>query len=523
MSAKRQLEELCSPTLSTKSFFAKSPSSPTPQPTKTPKIVSNPTKSNFRRALSLRSPRKASLLPSRPVFLPTHNYRSTVQRGLSDEGPISTNFLKPEEYDEMPVRSVCQNDFAISNTPRLARRDSSASSRRDSSASSRRNMRLDLQKEKVTSPLTSPSLIPNPNDIEKTDSLSIFLNYEKESKDKEVFDSPLSAKDLKDKSNAISKQNSSKELSSEKPSTPKKEVNLHSIRLEPIKKPAIEDVNDRSNVALNLLFGHKEATSDFIDPKLINICDNLSVNVTKLSDSDVTSESSTHSVKKDADTSIRSTADGKNLRKRRILLDRNQFLFDANPDPDTVSLSSLESRDKPVDSPSTPQLDDFDIEEFLSSFGSEEKDLPLFKGCHDFLSKRLNSNNNNSNTNDCSLISSPTVLKLNNNAKEDVSKEDDFSFEPEKGEIFISIETDHSENDLEHPAQNNPLADNQVTQVLDDITDNKFSKIEDEDEKVRRNNEKNLKEADSYHSVQEVDISNNNVQEKRSVDSAYGR
>lgn len=57
------------------------------------------TKSSFRRTSSLRAPKKTPSVS----FVP--KYKPNIQRGISDEGPISTNFIKPEEFDELPVKS----------------------------------------------------------------------------------------------------------------------------------------------------------------------------------------------------------------------------------------------------------------------------------------------------------------------------------------------------------------------------------------------------------------------------------
>lgn len=100
ISAKRQFEDLFNANVTTStpnkdilsqsanitlsSLTTKSPSSP----------VKNQSlsKSNFRRTSSLRVPKKTP-----PVsFMP--KYKPSIQRGIShDEGPISSNFLKPEE------------------------------------------------------------------------------------------------------------------------------------------------------------------------------------------------------------------------------------------------------------------------------------------------------------------------------------------------------------------------------------------------------------------------------------------
>lgn len=460
-------------------------------------LASSSTNTNFRRTNSLRSPRKLVLLPCRPLFLSSHSYRPAVQRGLSDEGPISTSYLKTEEYDEMPVRSVCQNDFAIKNTAmRMTKKENNSSCRRGFSASSKHNIGLDSKRDSVSPETTSDEAAP-------------FI-VEKESKPNS-FEISISAKDLKDKSNALSKQNS---LSLESPSMYKNINNLYSVRLEPIELLP-NDICSQNTPTTSLSRPEELEIIDFVDPKLINIYNKLSIDATKLFDTD----DSTRTIKKTSiDTSNfgnRSLADGKNLRKRKILLDRNNFLFDAMPEVINIS---FESTDKILDLPKTPQLDDFDVHELFSSFGSDEKDLPIFKNCQEFLSSHLNQNKLLKSNSNCFVSCSNDQINIAKEEKED-KLDCDFKFsheEKEKGEIFICIETDQNENDFDHPAKDDPLADNPTTQFLD-IVDNNFSKIEDVDEQVKRNNIKNL-EVDGYHSVHDV-----NIQEKTSSYTAYKR
>lgn len=204
-----------------------------------------------------------------------------VNRGLSEDGPMSTSFVKPEVFDEIPVKNVCQNDYAITNSPKVVRRDSSTSKN------------IKLKKQESYSPPSAR--IP----LSKTDSLAIFLKYESDLKEEKT--SPATAKDLKDKSNNLSKQSS---------------------------------FNEKEN---------REDTKEF----------------------------------------EKSSSDTRNLFKRQMLFERNQFLFeDVNEDFKPVKV------EKKLDSPEIPEFDDFDFQEFLSSFESEEKDLPIFKNCQDFISNR---------------------------------------------------------------------------------------------------------------------------------------
>ncbi|XP_030243277.1 GATA zinc finger domain-containing protein 7 isoform X3 [Drosophila navojoa] len=485
LSAKRQLEELCSPsTPPDNEPLVRTTATPTVTPTATPTAIMStsltsslgkatsttsttaskgtPT-SNFRRTSSLRGPRRTPLLPSRPLF--ATNYRPTIQRGLSDEGPISSNFLKPEEYDEMPVRAACGNDF---HSPRVVRRDTSNSNRKQ-------QMKLPLGGDTEpdnTSTSTSKQQqqqAPPARNVAKTDSLAVFLKYEHEleqlnAKAAEVAanSKELSSKDLKDKSNNLSKQNSAKNLNANSSSgqlppltTPicppvAKENNenvAHNfatpLRLDPIVKPQQSLINNSNNnnsngggiaapspIKLESIFGSNRM-ADYIDPKLINPCDNLLVQQSSTGSSDASStpqqlsqsRSSSQSTITMGQEQRRHSGEARNLLKRKMRLGRNQFLYDASPEEayissgscadDEANRSSLEFDEQcwqqqqkqllsnplkamPLTLPNMPVLptfDDFDFEEFLSSFENENDDeqFPLFRDCREFLLNRTTS------------------------------------------------------------------------------------------------------------------------------------
>ncbi|EDV37397.2 uncharacterized protein Dana_GF13426, isoform F [Drosophila ananassae] len=478
LSAKRQLEELCSPNtpppeeeivmtttkpktpLTATPFAAPSISMTTsltssvlgsrPAPV-TPKV--QPV-SNFRRTSSLRGPRRTPLLPSRPLF--ATNYRPTIQRGLSDEGPISTNFLKPEEYDEMPVRAACGNDF---HSPRVVRRDTSASNRKQM-------MKLPVG---GASTEAGPSSPQPTRSVAKTDSLAVFLKYEHELEQLNAkaaateLATQLTSKDLKDKSNNLSKQNSAKSLGQSTPTTTTATTQLPPLtpvapmpqsptvakdissyppivtplRLEPINKPM-------TPIKLESIFGPRRETTlgsglgsttasvagDYIDPKLINACDNLHVNSGVSSDASSTPQQLSQSRSRSSSQSTivherRQSGEARNLLKRKMRLGRNQFLYDASPEDagdassgcsadDEANRSSMEFDEQcwqqqqkqlltnplPMVMPmvqhahsNMPTFDDFDFEEFLSSFENENDDeqFPLFKDCREFLLNRSTS------------------------------------------------------------------------------------------------------------------------------------
>nr|XP_044249204.1 uncharacterized protein LOC108057123 [Drosophila takahashii] len=443
LSAKRQLEELCSPSTPPPEeeevvTTIRTPKTPTPSIAMTTSLttaVGKPAQitqkttatpaSNFRRTSSLRGPRRTPMLNSRPLF--ATNYRPTIQRGLSDEGPISTNFLKPEEFDEMPVRAACGNDF---HSPRVVRRDTSASNRKQ------------LLKLPVNDP---PSTAAAPGrSVAKTDSLAVFLKYEHEleqlnAKAAELAAaSQLTSKEQKDKSNTLSKQNSAKSLSTPAqlpllPVASPKEVSyppvVTPLRLEPIVSKPVNQP-PLTPIKLESIFGPKRETpsvaSDYIDPKLINACDNLHVNSNIASDASSTPQQLSQSRSRSSSQSTitherRQSGEARNLLKRKMRLGRNQFLYDASPEDadassncsadDEANRSSMEYDEQcwqqqqkqllanplpmvmPMVHHTMPTFDDFDFEEFLSSFENENEDeqFPLFKDCREFLMNRSTS------------------------------------------------------------------------------------------------------------------------------------
>ncbi|XP_053965258.1 homeobox protein 5 isoform X2 [Anastrepha ludens] len=646
ISAKRQLEELCSSSPPSNPSFSPNVSQTSPQtpsalaglPTKmstsltlststplssplttnsqnqriptTPSVTTNKTSTNFRRTSSLRGPRRSPMLSSRPLF--AQNHRPTIQRGLSDEGPISTNFLKPEEYDEMPVRSVCVNDYAVTKSPRVARRDNSLSNRKQSlKLNVQGNAAAVASNSATNTPNCSTMLGVNSTDelmnsaakyLSKTDSLAAFLKYEREleklnaqtttdasvnassNKPTELnasnspatnLHNPVITKEFKDKSNTLSKQNSAKSIKAEYiespnssaggveqenvcqhlptpvPNTPSTaEVSAYeretvspqktqALRLEPITLPQFTSTPAAKQSAelkeatptqlpivsqpvnLNAHYsgskpqpttslsafgkdGKSSSSSEYIDPKLINKCDNLPVNLNPVRTlkcvggnnaerrpdfSSSSSECSTtqtgpvsqltkllpltkpteiqHLASQNAPAvkapsqavdiparppmtedaqvnahstlSQRSSTEGRNLLNRKKRLGRNHFLYDGSPEADDscsaddeANRSSAEYYESKYRSsyqqqqqqqkhqqpqtyfanthgqfaplktppivPPLPIFDDFDFEEFLSSFENDDEQFPLFKDCREFLLNRTSNKQRSTQT-----------------------------------------------------------------------------------------------------------------------------
>lgn len=322
ISAKRQFEDLFHGGGITTSTPAKEPSARSPTranmstsliATKSPSSpIKNQSlsKSSFRRTSSLRVPKKTSPIS----FMP--KYRPSIQRGISDEGPISSNFMKPEEYDELPVKShaIIPPDLVPkSPKPQLNNRDTVESisstpspivaKRQPCNSANRRNALADV-KNGADFPLI------------KTDSLAAFLKFEDELESSVAAknDEKLSEKELKDKSNNLNKKSLSElidnktanescnefggdrlpaiEIQSQTHGTQQRLQCNNPIKLAPIEKPLIKHSN---KIMLEpLTANHPECNNNnnnniriddndnTIDSNLINSCDNLRLsNVSK--------------------------------------------------------------------------------------------------------------------------------------------------------------------------------------------------------------------------------------------------
>uniref|UniRef100_A0AAG5D1H5 C2HC/C3H-type domain-containing protein n=1 Tax=Anopheles atroparvus TaxID=41427 RepID=A0AAG5D1H5_ANOAO len=395
LSARRQLEELFSP--ATSLIHASSPVSTSTSTSRLNQMASSaatnegnkstgdgatrtsPHNSNFRRAYSLRMPRKVS----RPMYV--EKAKSNIQKGITDDGPVSPNFLKSSEYDELPIKSTFNALQMAEPKPKL----------RDSSTI-RKNLKLDIKD--PTHPATAGDL-----PLSKTDSLAVFLKYETEL--------ALSEKDMKDKSNSLSKRTSS--LSAEanqqrkqeplsvihlpvkKPETPptheqeskpdrgatpsveeptlakKQSQKLVPIKLEPINityngtgpvdssepyKPVVislDAIIGKSNCAKpkDPQFD-KENRSDnhYIDPKLINKCDNLPINGVKATTMDIeVLPSGSSRTSSSSDTNLGTTSNGGLVEGKQLLMKTVEPEVDRNVPPPPPPRKSIKVFQKPPD------------------------------------------------------------------------------------------------------------------------------------------------------------------------------
>lgn len=227
-------------------------------------------------------------------------YKPSIQRGISDEGPISSNFLKPEEYDELPVKShaIIPPDLVPkSPKPSSNQREPISSTpspivvkRQPCNSANRRNKSADV-KNIIDFPLT------------KTDSLAAFLKFEDELESSLAAKNieKLSEKELKDKSNNLNKKslcelidnkanNTNNEFGGDRLPTVETQQRLQSnpIKLAPIEKPLIKhkillepltaNYSECNNNNIRI-----DDNDNTIDSNLINSCDNLRLsNLSKL-------------------------------------------------------------------------------------------------------------------------------------------------------------------------------------------------------------------------------------------------
>lgn len=421
ISAKRQFDDLFSSTMMTastpnndfkatspimsKSMNAKSPSSPT----KTPNVSKST--ASFRRTSSLRVPKKTSPVSYMPRYKPT-----TIQRGISDEGPMSANFVKSEEYDELPVKShaIIPPDL-VPKSPKPLNRSVSAAS-----PPVRKRTNPTNRKHSHNEPVDNSSFR-----LTKTDSLAAFLEFENDMNEmnEEAFSEQESADNLCTESNQCI-DNAGMESEGD-------EVKCFSDELQ------IECNNNDIQV---------DANRNPIDSSNFNICDNLLLShTTKTND-----ESACIGCPSDIDTDInidvshgsylsRSTSESsiilnekheliENTRnesndidkrnpKRQIRYLKDSLLFDnANDDeastniatePNSYEKYSSEANDdrhsivtrkilpNKGDGHATDKghilqqsrdiealFDDFDMEEFISTFNDNEQ-FPIFKNYKD--------------------------------------------------------------------------------------------------------------------------------------------
>jgi hypothetical protein len=410
LSAKRQLEELFPPTQKiADSANSKKHSSAANTPTtaslsnslmskslsinnsmnspKTPQPVSK--LGNFRRTSSLRvSNKKPKPLFSQPV-------KSNIQKGITDDGPISPNFVKSEDYDELPIKSPYSAIKMVerTQTPRL--RTPSPASRIGTPMPSivmrEKTNNLLQRKNNFKLDIKNPNA-PSDYPISKTDSLALFLKYEQDLK----ASAKLSEKELKDKSNKTIMA---------KTEDAEKDRKLPDINGKPLQRmttsntlnvtgiPQTNNTNNSGNQPLISVDKLNQSSLDssynsYNSPKLINVCDNLPINTRRESPE----KTGDNKPQDGDDTSLNSTGSSKrSVRTRQVKLSKDNILFNTEPEPKPDIRS--ESRASNTES----IFEDFDFNEFINSFNDDDQ-YPIFKDYKSLLSRSKNEDDNNNTT-----------------------------------------------------------------------------------------------------------------------------
>ncbi|KAG5676945.1 hypothetical protein PVAND_006739 [Polypedilum vanderplanki] len=459
MNAKKQLAELFSPTTPTtqminsmmvpnstsniksiningsknNDIMSKSLFSPkTPQPI--PKI-----QSNFRRTSSLRiSNRKNKPL----VYTPP--VRSNIHCGITDDGPISPNFVKATDYDELPIKSpysaikLCEkspppqsnssspsptlptvsNNNNMLNTPKM---------REKSDQLIRKNLKLDLKN------IHAPSSSDYP--LSKTDSLALFLKYEND------LAAEMSEKERKDKSNSLSKRSATlnsnfmlkdqklpdingKSLQYQKTQNNNSSINesvkeeKELITIDKIKTYIKQESNEKDENA-----GQSIQSAPV---KLINACDNLPL----LNNNNDKSRSPSLDSRESPEKIITPTSGRRsgNALRRQMKYNIDNILFDTDPlevkstTPSVSNENNNNSVTRPESRISNTEsiFEDFDFDQFIASFTDDEK-FPIFKDYKMLLNNSVKADEENNNVKDISkknnenvnVVSKPIPIQQN--------------------------------------------------------------------------------------------------------------
>lgn len=639
MSAKRQLEDLFSPTTpyATSTPMKETPTTGMTKSLTAAKTPTSPKKfvnaSSFRRTSSLRVPKRT---PAKPIsYMP--QYKPTIQRGISDEGPISSNFMKPEEFDELPVKShaIITPDLVPKSPAPIMRTPHSPSvvvKRSQNTSANRRNLCLDLK-------------TPSEFQLSKTDSLAAFLKYENDlncmSSENDLTQHSdvsvpvkLSEKELKDKSNSLNKRSFSRSsfaelLDSKIESSVEPDITANSVensseqiispkyvkptKLAPIDKSTLDGPTNNNQNQFGFGDGedHYGESVQSIDSQLINSCDNLRIsNLSKMLEESLSSSSleSNETTKhmsidmlknasiesgdankyspeetaavddsfssalqpnKGAESVSQWESDKRNP-KRQLQLRKNHLLFDGssgmlneldnrNVDQliagddknigasntsvmnkadsgayderiksNSLAASARTPRDKEtknnngsnkVDNTDIEALfDDFDLEEFISTFNDNEQ-FPIFKNFRDLTTTRSYSHSNNNSSDGSSEDGTSIIEDINHHRsppnsgrQNDIHNTiDDFYG---NGKESMPIKIVHSNSDIKRKYSNHSSIDEMLTAPEKDLPNiERMDSSDNAPDVVRTDSSKAL------NAITERDLQNNNLSRKYSDES----
>lgn len=374
--------------------------------------------SNFKRTSSLRiSNRK----PKPAIYTPP--VKSNIHCGITDDGPISPNFVKATDYDELPIKSpysaikLCEQNLSqnqmparASPSPTMPLINGKPMMRDNGTASIRKNLKLDIR---------NPNMPSSDYQLSKTDSLALFLKYENE------MTAKLSEKELKDKSNSLSKRTQAT-------------MNLNGIGMMDHKLPDINgrpmmqqqqpqqkytngiSNEDKSLISIDNLNKQQsddsQAKSHSAPGKLINACDNLPL-LTNGSGSDKSRSPSSDRKTTEEESPIQARRSGNTTLRRKKKYNMDNILFDTDPETKSTPSSSDNSNNNSLIRPDSrasnteSMFGDFDFDQFIASFHDDDQ-FPIFKDYKMLLNKsatkspeeeRNNNNNNNSIANQMTM------------------------------------------------------------------------------------------------------------------------
>lgn len=439
LSAKKQLEELFSPTttpstqminsmmaapstsnkgndIMSKSltYTSQAISSPkTPQPI--PKM-----QSNFKRTSSLRiSNRK----PKPAIYTPP--VKSNIHCGITDDGPISPNFVKATDYDELPIKSpysaikMCEQKIIENQVPSRATSPSIAMPSiinkpmmREKSALIRKNLKLDIK---------NPNMPSSDYPLSKTDSLALFLKYEKE------LTAKMSEKELKDKSNSLSKRSQgTMNLNGSMMDHKLPDINGRPTmqQQQPQQKFSNGVITDERTLAPieNSNKSHADDSQAKIHSapsKMSNACDNLP-SLTNGNDNDKSRSPSVDSKKGEEDSPNSTRRSGGTTLRRKKKYNMDNILFDTDPEPKAAPASSDNSNNNSLNRPESrisnteSIFEDFDFDQFVASFNDDDQ-FPIFKDYKMLLNKSATkADEENNNSKNSSVVNQVSLNNANN-------------------------------------------------------------------------------------------------------------
>lgn len=355
----------------------------TPQPI--PKM-----QSNFKRTSSLRiSNRK----PKPAIYTPS-GIKSNIHCGITDDGPISPSFVKAQDYDELPIKSpysaiklveknleMNQIQSRMSPANQVQPRSSPSPTMpsivqpimRDKSQLIRKNLKLDLK---------NPNAPSNDYSLSKTDSLAMFLKYEND------MNTKLSEKELKDKSNSLSKrsQNALNGITMKEHKLP--DINGKPL-LQQMSQPKMTNGGDEKPlISIDDLgksrLEDNQSKSHSAPVKPAVACDNLpALNQSSGSDK---SRSPSMDRKTDEETSPSQgrKSGGSSALRRQMKYNMDNILFDTDPEVKSTASSSDNSNNNSLKRPESRVsntesiFEDFDFDQFIASFTDDDQ-FPIFK------------------------------------------------------------------------------------------------------------------------------------------------